>query len=321
MARARRGRPIRDPRAARVAPAGPGRDAPGHTIERAGDHFVGRFAAMASPCEVLVDTDDRDEAWSLLGVAESEAKRIETAFSRYRTGNIVHAINHAGGRPVQVDEEAAHLIDYAVACWESSDGMFDITSGVLRRVWKFDGGTAVPSEAAIREALEHVGWHRVAWARPVLTMPAGMEIDFGGIGKEYAVDRAAALIAARTRSPFLVNFGGDLFASGARRGNRPWAVGVDDPERTGQAALYRVEFSRGGLATSGDARRYVLWNGKRLGHILNPKTGWPVADAPRAVTVIGETCMEAGTLSTLAYLHGPGARAFLEEQGVEFRVV
>jgi thiamine biosynthesis lipoprotein len=84
------------------------------------------------------------------------------------------------------------------------------------------------------------------------------------------------------------------------------------------AALYRIELPQGGLATSGDARRYVLWKGKRLGHILNPKTGWPVEDAPRAVTVLSRTCLEAGTLSTLAYLQGPRARDFLEEQGVQF---
>jgi thiamine biosynthesis lipoprotein len=152
-------------------------------------------------------------------------------------------------------------------------------------------------------------------------LPAGMEIDFGGVGKEYAVDRAAALIAAQTRSAFLVNFGGDLFAGAPRRGNRFWSVGVDDPTRTGQGAVYRIELARGGLATSGDARRFVLQNGRRLGHILNPQTGWPVEDAPHSVTVLGHSCMEAGTLSTLAYLHGPGARSFLEEQGVQFWIL
>ena len=289
-------------------------------VERVADYFVGRFTAMASPCEVLVDTDDRAEAEALLDVAESEAKRIEATFSRYLSGNVVHRINHAGGRPIDVDAETAHLLDYAVACWESSDGMFDITSGALRRVWKFDGGDRVPSPEAIRDVLRYVGWHRVRWADHVLTMPEGMEIDFGGIGKEYAVDRAAALIAARSKAPFVVNFGGDLYAGGARRGGRPWSVGVDDPERTGEAALYKVEFARGGLATSGDARRFLIWKGRRLGHILNPKTGWPVENAPRSVTVLGDTCMEAGTLSTLAYLQGPDARSFLEAQGVVYRI-
>jgi thiamine biosynthesis lipoprotein len=291
------------------------------SLARVEDYFVGRFEAMASPCEVLVDGDDRPEATGMLATAQREAQRVERKFSRYRPGNVIHRINHAQGRPVTVDRETASLIDYAATCWEMSDGMFDITSGVLRRVWRFDGGDRVPSTAAVRDVLQHVGWHRVTWEHPTLTMPQGMEIDLGGVGKEYAVDRVAALLAARAGHPFLVNFGGDLYASGPRAGGRPWRVGVDDPERTGEAALYRIELSRGGLATSGDSRRFVLWKGRRLGHILDPKSGWPVEGAPRSVTVIGRTCLEAGTLSTLAYLRGPQAREFLEQQGVEFRVV
>src|SRR5262249_45990601 len=102
---------------------------------------------------------------------------------------------------------------------------------------------------------------------------------------------------------------------------QPWVAGIDDPRRSGQAAVYRVEFERGGLATSGDARRYVMRDGKRLGHILDPATGWPGEDAPGSVTGLAHTCMEAGTLSTIAYLHGPRARAFLEGQGVQFWIL
>ncbi len=294
-------------------------DAP--AVSRVEDYFAGMFMAMASPCSVLVDADDRSEAEELLEIAEAEARRIEQKFSRYRRDNLVHQINHSEGRPIDVDEETALLIDYAATCYEMSDGMFDITSGVLRRVWTFDGSSRVPSRAVVRDCLRHVGWWRVKWEKPTLTLPRGMEIDFGGIGKEYAVDRAAALLASRTRSSYLVNFGGDLYAAGLRRGNRTWAVGIDDPGRTGEAALYRLDVSTGGVATSGDAHRYVRWRGKRLGHILNPKTGWPVIGAPRSVTVVGRTCMEAGTLSTLSYLQGPAARTYLEAQGVQHWIV
>jgi thiamine biosynthesis lipoprotein len=303
-------------------PSAPGRpDAPAASLERIGDYFVGRFVAMAGPCELLVDTDDRTSAAALLRTAEREARRIERKFSRYRPDNLVHRINHSEGQPVRVDEEMALLLDYATTCHDVSDGMFDITSGALRRIWKFDGGDRVPSQAQVQEALQHVGWHRVTWKDSTLTLPAGMEIDLGGVGKEYAVDRTAVLLAGQTRDAFLVNFGGDLFASGARRGGRRWGVGLDDPERTGEAVLYRIEFAGGGLATSGDARRFIRHEGKRLGHILDPKTGWPVKDAPRSVTVLDRTCLEAGSLSTLACLQGPGARRFLEQQGVEFRIV
>jgi thiamine biosynthesis lipoprotein len=291
------------------------------SLARAGEGYVGRFTAMASPCEVLVDTDDAKIAAAALRLAEAEAQRVESTFSRYLTGNVVHRINTAAGSPVTVDAETALLIDYAAACHAMSNGLFDITSGVLRRVWRFDGSDRVPDEAAVREALRHVGWHRVTWVDRVLTMPAGMEIDLGGIGKEYAVDRSAALVAAAVPDPFLVNFGGDLFASGPRRGGRAWGVGLDDPERTGGAPLERIDLARGGLATSGDARRFVMHRGRRLGHILDPRTGWPIEGAPRSVTVIANTCVEAGTLSTLAFLQGPRARAFLEEQGLPFRIL
>ncbi len=288
------------------------------SLTRVAQHYLGRFAAMASPCELLVDTDDAAEAAALLQIVAKEASRIEAAFSRYRTGNIVHRINNAGGQTIVMDAECAELIDYAVTCLEISGGKFDITSGVLRRLWTFDGGNHSADPAAVSALLERVGWHRVTWRRPELTMPAGMEIDLGGIGKEYAVDRAAALIAAATERAFLVNFGGDLFASGVCRDGNPWTVGVEDPGRTGEAATYKLEVERGGLATSGDARRFLMVEGKRLGHILNPITGWPVEGAPRSVTVLAHTCMEAGTLATLATLEGPRARAFLEEQGVRF---
>ncbi len=294
-----------------------GRGVKPRPVERIEDYHRGAFQAMASPCELLVDSEEGAGVAALLQLVETETLRIERKFSRYRSDNIVHRINHAGGSPVAVDAETASLIDYGATCHEMSGGRFDITSGALRRIWRFDGSDRVPDEAAVREVLQHVGWHRVRWEEGTLTMPAGMEIDLGGIGKEYAVDRAAAVLAARTSAAFLVNFGGDLFASGARRGGRPWIAGVDDPDRTGDAALYRIEFERGGLATSGDARRFVRWKGRRLGHILDPRTGWPVEDAPRSVTVLAGGCIEAGTLSTLAYLRGPGAAAFLEAEGVQ----
>jgi FAD:protein FMN transferase len=290
-------------------------------LQRVEDYFVGRFTAMAGPCEVLVDTDSSPRAERALELARQEARRVERKFSRYLPDSEVGRINGSHGQAVSVDEETAHLLDYAATCYELSEGMFDITSGVLRRAWKFDGSGRVPAQATVADLLQHVGWERVAWSDRTLTLPAGMEIDLGGIGKEYAVDRAASLIAAEIQDAFVVNFGGDLYASDARRGNRPWNIGVDDPERTGNATLAQIPLSRGGLATSGDARRYILFEGKRLGHILNPKTGWPIEGAPRSVTVIATTCVEAGTLSTLAYLQGPGAREFLEAQDAQFRIV
>ena len=283
-----------------------------------GGCLLGRFTAMASPCEVLLDTSDKGEAMAAVQIARQEALRIEKKFSRYRDDNLVYRINHTQGQPVPVDEETARLIDYAATCHALSDGLFDITSGVLRRVWTFDGGERVPTPEALERVRSRVGWHRVRWEGRALTLQPEMEIDFGGIGKEYAVDRAAALIAARTSVPALVNFGGDLYTGGPRGDGAPWRVGIDDPSRSGEAMVRRVELTRGGLATSGDARRYVMHQGKRLSHILDPRTGWPVQDAPHSVTVVAASCLEAGTLSTLAALRGAGAQEFLKDQGVTY---
>ena len=294
-------------------------DAP-PTFERTEDTFVGRFTALGGPCEVLADTLDPAVAHTLVAEARDEALRIERKFSRYRTDGVVHRIHQSAGVPVEVDDETAGLLDYAALCHEESGGLFDLTSGVLRRVWRFDGRSRAPSPDAVAALLPLVGWTRVKWDRPWFTLPAGMEIDLGGIGKEYAVDRAAARLAAKSPCAFLVNLGGDLYASGPRSGGRPWIVGVDDPERTGEAVTHRIELPRGGLATSGDARRWVMHQGRRLGHILDPRTGWPVEGAPRAVTVLAPTCLEAGTLATFAILEGGNARAFLEARGVAFHI-
>lgn len=140
-----------------------------------------------------------------------------------------------------------------------------------------------------------------------------MEIDFGGIGKEYAVDRAAALVRDITDTPVLINFGGDLFATAPPAGQPHWLVGV---ESIGGLQSAMIQLQRGALATSGDARRFLLKNGKRYPHVLTPRTGWPVLDAPRSVTVAANTCVEAGLLATLAMLHGREAEDFLAAQQV-----
>lgn len=277
---------------------------------------------MASPCECLVVCDDETLAKELIMLAYTEALRIEKKFSRYRLDNIIHKINHSESNDIYVDEETADLLDFSAQCYELSDGLFDVTSGVLREAWQFDGGDNIPAASLVEQILQRVGWPKVQWQRPNLSMQSGMEIDLGGIGKEYAVDQAAKLM--KNNAPdvnALINFGGDLVATGPRLNEVPWSVGVDDPSRTGEQAVGGVQLSKGALATSGDARRYLLKDNIRYSHILNPKTGWPVEQAPRSVSVMANTCIEAGMLATFALLQGKEARSFLEEQEVPFWVV
>jgi len=277
-----------------------------------------RFLAMGSPCEVLLETRHGKDARRLGDIASREAWRIEAHLSRYLDGNVVARINSARGEPVIVDDETRRLIDFGATLHAMSDGRFDITSGVLRRAWRFDGSDNVPTTERVEAVRKLVGWHRVRWEPPQLTIPAGMEIDFGGIGKEYAVDRVAALLQEASAVPALVNFGGDLAATRPPAARDHWLVGVEALERAGEAGDRRIRLVSGALATSGDARRYLLKDGVRYSHILDPKTGWPVTDAPRAVTVLADTCVQAGMLATLAMLEGPSAESFLEREAVKF---
>ena len=273
---------------------------------------------MGSPCEILVETGDETHALNVAGAAADEAWRIEDKFSRYLPGNIVDRINSSNGKPVNVDDETANLIDFSETLYDLSGGKFDITSGVLREAWVFDGSDRVPDPELVDSVLGRVGWYRVAWQRPELTLDAAMQIDFGGIGKEYAVDRAAAIAADRTDCAVLVNFGGDLVAVGAPGPSSGWQVGIESLNARKQVASKKIRLERGGLATSGDARRFLQKDGIRYGHILDPTTGWPVRDAPRSITVAADTCTQAGMLATLASLRGDSAESFLAEQGVQY---
>ena len=143
-----------------------------------------------------------------------------------------------------------------------------------------------------------------------------MEIDLGGIGKEYAVDRCVVMIQALSPVPALVNFGGDLRVSGPRLNGRRWRVAIESIDAANAQEGF-LEISNGGLTTSGDARRFLLKDGVRYSHILDPRTGWPVKNPPRSVTVAAPTCIEAGLLSTLAMLYGRSAERFLEREGVQ----
>jgi thiamine biosynthesis lipoprotein len=278
------------------------------------------FAAMASPCEVQVETDDPDLAGRLGQIVEAEALRIEHKYSRYRDDSVLSRINRSGGVPVEVDPETAALLDYAATCFDLSDRRFDVTSGVLRRVWKFDGSDRIPSAQQVEELLPLIGWDLVEWQRPIIILPAGMEIDFGGLGKEYAVDIALQRARQESDAPVLVNFGGDLRVSGPRSDGRRWRVLIEAVEADDPARAW-LEIADGALTTSGDARRFLLKDGVRYCHVLDPRTGWPVQDAPRSVTVAAPSCMEAGVTSTLAMLHGTEAERFLEDEHIQAWVI
>ncbi|HKS54815.1 MAG TPA: FAD:protein FMN transferase [Steroidobacteraceae bacterium] len=287
-------------------------------LTRDADHWVGRFSAMASPCEVLIDRAPAALAQQVVDLVAAEAWRIERKFSRYRTDSVISRINDSAGSETQLDDEAANLLDFAATLTDLSEGAFDITSGVLRKAWTFDGGERIPAQSQIDALLKWVGWNKVEWRRPMLRLRAGMQIDLGGIGKEYAVDAAADLVAKLApKLSCLINLGGDVAVRHVRQDGKPWRVGIESLAQTGTAQRI-VQLSRGALATSGDSRRFVLRDGQRYSHILDARTGWPVPDAPHSVTVAADTCTQAGTLTTLAMLRGRNAEELLKASGVQY---
>ncbi|MFT6875666.1 MAG: thiamine biosynthesis lipoprotein [Granulosicoccus sp.] len=290
-------------------------------LVRSGDVFSGRFRAMANPCEILVDTTDAIVARRVIRDVVTEVRRIEAKYSRYRSDSVISQLNNSEGRERVLDPETARLFNFAAQCYTISGGAFDVTSGVLREIWCFDGTGHIPLQADVKARLERIGFNRLQFDGTTLTVPQGMEVDFGGIAKEYAVDRAiACVIAATPTTTVLVNLGGDLAVTGAPRSGH-WFVGQESASADREVAPQNsilFELSLGALATSGDRYRSIVLEGRRYGHVLDPRTGWPVEDSPNSVTVADMRCTEAGVLSTLALLQGLNAEAFLEQAGCKF---
>jgi thiamine biosynthesis lipoprotein len=282
--------------------------------------FRANFSAMASDCEVLLETDSQTVARAMAEIIANEAWRIEGKFSRYCSDNLCARINQSNSQPVAIDSETLQLLRFADSCYQLSDGLFDITSGVLRKAWHFDGSDRLPGAEQVEAVKALVGWPKVHWDEQQICLPAGMELDFGGLGKEYAVDRAMQLAMAAHQIPLLINFGGDLRCNGPRNDGKAWQVGIENPGLE-HGSTQVVAIRQGALATSGDAKRFLLKDGQRYSHILNPLTAYPVAGAPRSMTVAAPSCIEAGFLATLAMLQGKDAEALLNEQQIDFWVI
>jgi thiamine biosynthesis lipoprotein len=278
-------------------------------------HFGFEFAAMASRCEVRVAAPAQDLAERWARAAIDEVRRVEVKFSRYRDDSIVTRINRAAGAsPVECDDETASLLAYAGTLYQQSDGLFDITSGVLRRAWDFRAAV-VPTPEALAALLPLVGWSRVERdARRVRLPAAGMEIDFGGFGKEYAADRAAGAMQAAGAVSGFVDLGGDIRALGPQPDGAPWTIAIQHPRRAG-ATVASIPIACGAVCTSGDYERYFERDGRRYCHILNPRTGMPV-QRWQSITVVAPLAVAAGSLTTIGMLLESDAPAFLARAGL-----
>ena len=278
------------------------------------------FDAMASPCEVVLAVDDEAQAQALAAQAIAEVRRIETKYSRYRPDSIVSRINAAaGGEPVMCDEETWSLLDFADQLFKASQGRFDITSGVLRQAWNFKQ-PRVPSAEELAPLLARIGWSRVERGERTVRLPEpGMELDFGGFGKEYAADRAGALLHRLGARHGYVNLAGDMRFFGPKPGHEPWMIGIQHPRQRG-ALIATLPVFYGGLATSGDYERFFELDGRRYCHILDPRSGMPVTHW-RTVSVMAPLAVVAGNCCTIAMLSQADGLDFLRASGLNYLAV
>jgi len=283
--------------------------------------LVHQFYAMGSDCALHLYGGAAKDLEPIAVAAEEEIRRIEARYSRYRDDSELARINKvaATGGVIDIDAETAGLMAYAKACFAKSDGAFDVTSGRLRAVWNFSV-SRLPDRRSIDAVLPFIGLDNVILANSRLHFRRpGMELDFGGLGKEYAADRAAEVCLELGMRHGFIDLGGDIRTVGPQPDGLPWRIGIRHPRAADRLAA-EIALPSGALATSGDYERFIEVDGRRYCHILDPNTGWP-AQGLSSVTVISDRCLVAGSLSTAAMLKGRAGAAWLRGLGVRHLVI
>ncbi len=264
------------------------------------------FQALGTKCLVQYVAAEREQGAAFEQAAVGWVEAFEAKYSRFRPTSLVSRINDAAGREwVEVDEDMDQLLKLCQTLHGLTNGLLDPTALPLLRLWNYKAEhPVVPTEHQILAARRLVGWPKVQRAPGRVFLPEpGMALDFGGFGKEYAVDIVAQIALNHGIKDVLVDFGHDLRALGRPPGRGCWHVGLENPQRPGTVDG-SIGVSGKGVASSGDYLRCFVINGKRYGHIVDPRTGWPVANGCSQATVIANSCLHAGILSTTAFTLG-----------------
>jgi thiamine biosynthesis lipoprotein len=282
---------------------------------------------MGSELELTAAGTDERAALGAFEAVFAEFERLEALMSVWRSGSDIARLNDAAGaQPVAVSPEVLEVLQISRQVSEWTGGMFDVTFGVLSGLWKFDHDQddTIPNAASIRERLPLIDYRDLvldARDRTAFLRRKDMRVNLGGIGKGYAVDRAAGILRERGVHDFMIQAGGDLYVSG-RRGDRPWRLGIRDPRGPADRIFAAIELADGTFSTSGDYERAFVRNGRRYHHILDPRTGEP-AGLCRSVTLVTPRAVLADALAKAVFILGPEAGMALIERlpGVEGVIV
>ena len=265
------------------------------------------FKALGTNCSIKFRLTDDRAALVFAAEALGWIGKFETKFSRFQPTSLVSRINAAaGGDWVAVDDEMEHLLKLADDLHSRTHGILDPTLLPLLRVWDWKQvHLKLPQASEVQAALALTGWQKVQRRPGAVRLPeAGMGLDFGGFGKEYAVDYLAKIARQHGITDALIDLGRDLFAMGGNGRHPFWHVGIEDGCKPGEC-WGGLAVSDRAVSASGDYARHFTHDGIRYGHILDPRTGWPVRNGMRAVTVIAPCCLEAGIYSTAVFVLGP----------------
>ncbi len=261
---------------------------------------------MGTSVEITVSHPAGKQADQAMEAAFQEVERVDFLMSNYRPESEVSRITRSAGKQeVRVSAETLEVIERALFFSRLSGGAFDITIGLVFRLWNFREAK-IPDEAVLRENLKRVDYRKIrvdsAHSSVFLGEP-GMEIDLGAIAKGYAVDVACRALEKKGMENFLVNAGGDLKARGEKEPGVPWVVGIQHP-RLPSEFIAKLRPRNAAVATSGDYEKFFLKEGERYHHILNALTGKPALGC-QSVTVMAPSAMDADALATAVFVLGP----------------
>lgn len=265
------------------------------------------FRALGTLCEIQYATPDGNSVPTFEAAATGWVEAFEAKYSRFRPESLISKINLAAGKTwTEIDEATEQLFALCDTLHFLTQGILDPTLLPLMRLWDYKSEhPSMPSRADVDTARQLIGWKKVQRSPGRIFLPhPGMALDLGGFGKEYAVDVVAQIAVEHGIPDVLVDFGHDIRAMGRPPGRPAWHIGLENPQKPGESAGSVALTGNRGIASSGDYIRCVTFGARRYGHIIDPRTGWPVANGCVQATGIAGTCLHAGVLSTTAFVLG-----------------
>jgi thiamine biosynthesis lipoprotein len=263
---------------------------------------------MGTPVETTARYPDINYCKEALYFAYREMERVEDLLAYQKESSEISKINRAAGvRAVPVSEETFAILQRAVGYSRKLDGLFDVTIGPLSSLWGFSGpqGGHLPLANEIEQQRKLVDYRDLVLNKADTTVflkKKGMLLDLGGIAKGYAIDRGSRVLKEKGVTNFILNAGGDMYVSGEKEENIPWKVGIKDP-REGQKLVASFALKDYAVATSGDYERFIMVDGQRYHHILDPRSGYP-GKLCRSTTTFAPTVEEADVMATYMFIIG-----------------